>query len=142
MYRRGYDRECGGLAAFVDLSGEEPPQTDWHRQTGMAWHDKAWWVHSEALYALALAAVEGQSRTFLRRFMGLHEWCQRFFYDSEYGEWYPELRRDGTPKLTDKGTPWKAAYHLPRALMKIMQLFERVAGQAKASAILHGEEKS
>ena len=37
-----------------------------------------------------------------------------------------ELYRDGTPKLTDKGTPWKAAYHLPRALMHIMQLFDGV----------------
>ena len=50
-------------------------------------------------------------------------WCQRYFHDSEYGEWDVELLRDGTLKLTDKGTHWKAAYHLPRAQMMIMNRF-------------------
>jgi N-acylglucosamine 2-epimerase len=131
MYRHGHDREFGGIMAFTDVGGQQPPQTDWHRETGMAWRDKTWWVHSEALYALALAAVETQSRVFFRRFLDLHRWCQAHFYDSEYSEWYPELHRDGRPKLTDKGTPWKAAYHLPRALMKIMHLFEAASAQAQ-----------
>ena len=100
---------------------------DWHKETNMLWHDKAWWVHSESLYALALAAVESDRRDFFDRFLDLHVWCQEHFYDHDYGEWYPELYRDGRPKLTDKGTPWKAAYHLPRALMKLMQLFESCA---------------
>ena len=80
---------------------------------------------AEALYALALAAVASGSNERFDRFLDLHAWCQAHFYDREYGEWYPELRRDGTPKLTDKGTLWKAAYHLPRALMLIALLFER-----------------
>jgi len=56
--------------------------------------------------------------------MNLHNWCQKYFFDQEYGEWYPELHRDGRPKGTDKGSMWKGAYHLPRALMKIMKLLE------------------
>jgi len=123
----GYDREHGGIVAFLDASGKEPRQMDWHKQTNMQWHDKPWWVHSEALYALALAAIEWDSQEHFDRFLDLHEWCQRYFYDAQYGEWYPELYRDGTPKLTDKGTLWKAAYHLPRALMKIMLLLDRSA---------------
>ncbi len=124
MYRRGYDREFGGIVAFLDADGHEPKQMDWHKETGMRWDDKPWWVHSESLYALALAAVESQRRDLFERFLDLHAWCRQHFFDPEYGEWYPELYRDGRPKLTDKGTPWKAAYHLPRALMKLMQLFE------------------
>jgi N-acylglucosamine 2-epimerase len=124
MYQRGLDRQYGGLVSFVDVEGGEPEQTDWHKETNMVWHDKVWWVHSESLYALALAAVETGRADLFDRFLALHEWCRRNFYDAEYGEWYPELYRDGSPKLTDKGTLWKAAYHLPRALMKIMQLFE------------------
>ena len=55
--------------------------------------------------------------------MNLHKWRWNHFYDKEHGEWYPELYRDGTVKLADKGTLWKAAYHLPRALLKLADLF-------------------
>ena len=123
-YRLGHDRRFGGIVAFLDAGGREPKQMDWHKETNMLWHDKPWWVHSEALYALALAAVETNSREYFERFLDLHRWCREHFFDTEFGEWYPELFRDGRPKLTDKGTLWKAAYHLPRALMKLMQLFE------------------
>ena len=124
MYSRGYDKEHGGLFSFLDCSGEEPVLTAWHKETNVQWHDKVWWAHSEALFALALVAVETESDTWFERFVDLHDWCWKCFHDAEYGEWYPELYRDGTVKLADKGTLWKAAYHLPRALMKVMQVFE------------------
>ena len=126
-YLLGHDTECGGIFSFLDANGKQPTQTDWHKQTQVSWDDKVWWVHSEALYALALAAVGTDSRVFWDRFVALHEWCQDHFYDAEYGEWYPELYRDGRPKKTDKGTLWKAAYHLPRALMYLAVLFEKVS---------------
>jgi N-acylglucosamine 2-epimerase len=89
-------------------------------------------VHSEALYALALAAVETGKDLFLRRFSKLHDWCMSHFFDEEYGEWYATLHRNGTPKVTDKGTVWKAAYHLPRAIMKIALLFEGYRREASS----------
>jgi N-acylglucosamine 2-epimerase len=128
-YERGHDRDCGGIFSFLDASGQEPLQTDWHRETRMFWHDKAWWVHAEALYGRALAAVETGSEERFAQFLELHDWCQRHFYDPEYGEWYAELWRDGRPKNDHKGTMWKAAYHLPRALMKLMLLFRRSASR-------------
>lgn len=124
MYRLGHDSECGGIVSFLDSSGREPKQMDWHKETSMMWHDKAWWVHSESLYALALAAVQTGDEVGFNRFLDLQCWCLDHFYDADYGEWYPELHRNGQPKLTDKGTIWKACYHLPRALMKTMQLFQ------------------
>ena len=126
MYRRGWDERYGGLVAYLDSSGKEPPQTAWHRETGMQWHDKNWWANAEALYTLAACAVETGNRTWWNRFLELHEWCWKHFSDPEYGEWYPELLRDGTPKLKDKGTLWKAAYHLPRSLMNTALLLEEV----------------
>lgn len=122
MYERGHDQEHGGIVAFVDASGAIPMQMDWHKQTNLQWHDKVWWVHSEALYALALAAVCSGRSDMWERFLQLHDWCQEYFHDRQFGEWYPELYRDGRPKQTDKGTPWKAAYHLPRALLKVLLL--------------------
>lgn len=129
-WNAGHDEQCGGIYAYLDAFGNEPLQTDWHRETGMRWDDKPWWVHSEALYALALAAVTSGSDERFRRFLDLHDWTQRHFFDPEYGEWYSELWRDGRPKLTDKGTPWKAAYHLPRALLFLARLFEHASPES------------
>jgi N-acylglucosamine 2-epimerase len=130
MYKCGYDKEYGGVFSFLDANGEEPKQMDWHKETNSLWHDKVWWVHSEALYALALCALETKSEERLKNYLDLHEWCQKHFYDPEYGEWYQALWRDGSPKISDKGTLWKAAYHLPRALMRIMTLFESYASDS------------
>ena len=126
-YRRGYDPEHGGIFSFLDSSGNEPRQKDWHKETNMMWHDKCWWAHSETLYTLALCAVQTGDTTWWNRFADLHAWCRDHFHDTEYGEWYPELYRDGTPKLTGKGTLWKAAYHLPRAIMKIAKVMDALA---------------
>jgi len=117
----------GGIVAYLDADGKTPLQTDWHRETDLRWDDKMWWVHGEALYALALASLVTGDAPRMDRFRGLHEWCRRHFHDPLHGEWYAELRRDGSPKNSDKGTPWKAAYHLPRALMLLTMLFERAA---------------
>jgi N-acylglucosamine 2-epimerase len=86
MYRLGYDRQHGGLVSFLDASDQEPKQMDWHRETNVSWHDKVWWVHSEALYALALAAVEADNAEYFARFLDLHRFCQEYFYDAQYGE--------------------------------------------------------
>ena len=125
MYQRGHDPQHGGMFAFLDFSGAEPKQMDWHKETNMNWHDKPWWVLSESMYALALAAVATGRSDMLERFLDLQDWSQKYYYDPQYGEWYAECYRDGRVKLTDKGTPWKAVYHLPRALMELMLLFEK-----------------
>jgi N-acylglucosamine 2-epimerase len=130
-YRRGHDDQCGGIFAFVDSSGQEPLQMDYHKETAMRWDDKSWWVHCEALVALAMAYVYAGRDEFLGRFVDLHKWCQDNFYDPQFGEWTPILWRDGRPKMTDHGQAWKCAYHLPRALMMVMQVLEEAARQAR-----------
>lgn len=129
-YLSGYDKEFGGILSYVDAFSGEPEQTTWFKETGMIWHDKAFWVHSETLYTLALMFAECddpiKKDEYFKRFLDLHEWCQKHFYDPVYGEWYTELYRDGTPKLTDKGTLWKAAYHVPRGVMNTALLFDRL----------------
>ncbi len=135
MYEVGYDNDYGGIVAFLDARGTEPAQLDWHKETDAMWHDKVWWVHCEALYAAALCALLTDSPVWFDRFLDLHDWCQQHFYDPEYGEWYAALYRDGTPKLTDKGTVWKAAYHLPRCLMMIMKLFETGLPSSSAGTV-------
>jgi N-acylglucosamine 2-epimerase len=123
-YRAGYDRDYGGIVSFLDCGGKNPLRMDWHKETGMLWHDKSFWVHAEALCALAFATIESGSTEWFQRFENLHQWCRDHFYDAEYGEWFTALWRDGRPKDTAKGSNWKAAYHVPRALMKIALAFE------------------
>ncbi len=125
-YRLGYDAEHGGLLAFTDPHGDPPTGMDDPNPWGENWDSKIWWVQSEALYALALAAVENDSDAHFDQFLDLHDYCQRIFFDRENGEWYCYLDRQGRPTVPDKGTWVKSAFHLPRALMKLILLFERV----------------
>ena len=125
-YEKGYDREYGGIYNQLDDSGGKPDGVQ--ERFGMTWDDKIWWVQSEALYTLLLAAEKSKNQeadcVWLDRFLDLHEWCRRHFHDAEYGEWYAVLNRDGSPKNTDKGNWIKSAFHIPRALMKILLLLE------------------
>ncbi len=44
------------------------------------------------------------------------EWSFGHFADSEYGEWYGYLHRDGSVASELKGSMWKGPFHLPRML--------------------------
>jgi N-acylglucosamine 2-epimerase len=123
-YACGYDKEHGGILSFIDSTGQQPDFPDWLTERNIQWYEKAWWVHAEALYALALAALESDSPELMNRFLELHSWCREYFYDHECGEWYLLLHRDGKPRIRDKGGMQKCAYHLPRALIKLVLLFE------------------
>jgi len=126
-YIHGFDQEYGGIFSYVDLASKEPKPTDWNKETGMSWNDKNFWVNAEALYLTALVSIERDSIDHFDHFFHQHNWCQENFFDPEYGEWYAELYRDGSIKLADKGTIWKAAYHVPRAIMLTYKAFEKYA---------------
>lgn len=127
-WNRGWDKEYGGLFAYLDLNGQIPTEKwGYHLAVDQAWDDKSWWVHCESLVTFAMAAVETRSETWMQRFMELHDYCREKFYARQYGEWWPSLHRDGRPKMTDHGKAWKWAYHLPRALMYLMQILEDAA---------------
>ena len=122
---KGCDEEFGGLFNILDYTGKEPQQCENQKNFGESWDDKVWWAHCEGLYALLLAAVEAKSEELFGKFLDLHQWSQQHFNDPTYGEWYSYLHRDGTPKITDKGSWIKSAFHLPRSLMKILILLDK-----------------
>jgi len=127
---KGHDPVHGGLFNILDRAGGEPRGYDPRASFDEGWDDKVWWVHSEALYALLLAAMESGRRDLWERFLELHDYCQRFLHDPQHGEWYAYLHRDGSAKVPDKGNWIKAAFHVPRNLMQVMLLLERAAAQA------------
>jgi N-acylglucosamine 2-epimerase len=87
MWRRGWDREYGGLLYFVDLH---------HRPAGEYWHDmKFWWPHNEAIIATLLAYHLTGREEYARWHQQVHDWSYARFPDPGRGEWYGYLHRDG-----------------------------------------------
>ncbi len=112
----GWDKEYGGIFAFVDVEGKQAEQLEWDM--------KLWWPHTEALYALLLAYKHTNDQKYMDWYNKVHEWTFSRFLDKEYGEWFGYLHRDGTVSHTLKGNIWKGPFHIPRALLFCMQLLE------------------
>ncbi len=127
---KGVDRQYGGILNIIDYTGDKPLAYDNQEGFGELWDDKVWWVHSETLYTLLLAALETDNAKFWDRFCNLHEWSHQHFSDEEYGEWYAYLHRDGSPRIPDKGNWIKSAFHVPRNIMQIMLRLEKHVNEA------------
>jgi N-acylglucosamine 2-epimerase len=114
MWERGWDEEFGGLFYFRDVYGK-PVQEYWHDM-------KFWWPHDEALIGTLLAWKLTGASHFLEWHCRLFNWAFRHFGDSEHGEWYGYLHRDGRRSVSLKGNLWKSFFHHPRALWKCWQI--------------------
>lgn len=115
--RVGEDQEWGGIISYADALGKEPKPIDWFKETNSQWHEKVWWPNAEALVCYAIAYQESKDIKYLDMFERQHHYCKEHFYDNLYGEWYERTKRDGTIANDAKGTPWKCAFHLVRALV-------------------------
>ncbi|MBY0477685.1 MAG: AGE family epimerase/isomerase [Chitinophagaceae bacterium] len=112
----GWDKEYGGIFYFMDIKGAPPQQLEWDQ--------KLWWVHVEALVALAKAyALTGNERC-AAWFEKVHNYTWKHFRDEEYGEWFGYLNRRGEVLLPLKGGKWKGCFHIPRALYQVATTFE------------------
>jgi N-acylglucosamine 2-epimerase len=113
----GWDREYGGLFYFVDIEGKPTLQLE----SSM----KLWWPHTEALYALVLAAMETRDPKWLAWLQRVHEYSFRVFADPEHGEWFGYCERDGRLAHEAKGGNYKGCFHVPRALLLSMDRIAR-----------------
>jgi N-acylglucosamine 2-epimerase len=112
----GWDKEYGGIFYFLDVKGNPPQQLEWDQ--------KLWWVHVEALVALAKGyALTGNERCALW-FKKIHDYSWQHFKDPEYGEWFGYLNRRGEVLLPLKGGKWKGCFHVPRAMYQVWKTFE------------------
>lgn len=118
MWKRGWDEEYGGLFYFRDLRGL-PIQEYWHDM-------KFWWPHCEAIIATLLAWTITGSEKYAAWHGQVHEWSFRHFPDSQFGEWYGYLHRDGRISTRLKGNMWKGPFHLPRMQWYCWQLLDRL----------------
>lgn len=126
-WEKGVDHVRSGFYSFMNAMGGEPYQAAWHKETGARWDDKVWWANCEPLVSLSMAANALNSHEWFQRFLSHHEFTQKYFVDHVYGEWFSSLNADNTVKDSAKGSLWKAAYHLPRALLLTGEELEAIA---------------
>lgn len=114
----GWDNEFGGIYYFMDVKGKPPLQLE---------HDqKLWWVHLEALVALAKAFEFTEDKVVLNWFRKVHDYAWEHFSDAENGEWFGYLNREGKVHLNLKGGKWKGCFHAPRAMYHCWKSFESI----------------
>lgn len=107
----GWDNEHDGIFYFLDVKGAPPQQLEWDQ--------KLWWVHVEALVALAKGYTLTGDERCAAWFEKLHHYTWNHFKDPEYGEWFGYLNRQGKVLLPLKGGKWKGCFHIPRSLYQV-----------------------
>ena len=117
----GWDEEFGGLYYFRDRLGRPPQQLEWDQ--------KLWWVHLEALVAMALAYAHTGREECRAWYDRVHAYAWPRFSDPAFGEWYGYLNRRGEVLLPLKGGKWKGCFHVPRALLLCWRIFDEVANR-------------
>ena len=112
----GWDREYGGIFYFLDIQGHPPQQLEWDQ--------KLWWVHVEALVALAKGFQHTGDLRCKEWFEKVHDYTWSHFKDEQYGEWFGYLNRRGEVLLPLKGGKWKGCFHIPRSLYQVWKTLE------------------
>jgi N-acylglucosamine 2-epimerase len=110
----GWDEEYGGLINSRDTKGGETflPHSE----------KKMWWPHAEALYATLLGYELTGHAWCLEWYKKIADWSWAHFPMPDCGEWYQRLTREGKPTEQVVTFPVKDPFHLPRAIILILQL--------------------
>ena len=118
----GWDSKHGGLFYFLDVKGCPPQKLEWDQ--------KLWWVHLEALISLLKGYVHTEDERCWEWFEILHTYVWDHFIDTENGEWFGYLNRQGEVLLDLKGGKWKGCFHVPRGLYQLWQTMEILVARA------------
>ncbi len=106
MWDIGWDKEYGGIIYFKDALNKSATEY---------WHDmKFWWPQCEAVIANLMAYTLTKNETYKERFILADEYARKNFLDTEDGEWYGYLHRDGRLSTPLKGNMYKGPFHIPR----------------------------
>ena len=123
----GWDKQYGGIFYFLDVKGTPPQQLEWDQ--------KLWWVHIETIISLLKGYLHTGDERCWEWFEKVHAYTWEHFADSEYGEWFGYLNRQGDVLLPLKGGKWKGCFHIPRGLYQCWKTLEDIA-EKKANTLL------
>ena len=119
LIERGWDNENMGIFYFLDAEGHPPQQLEWDQ--------KLWWVHLEAMICFLKGYELTQNKECFSWFEKIHEYTWTHFRDKKNkGEWFGYLNREGRVLLPLKGGKWKGCFHVPRALLHLHQIANRI----------------
>jgi len=125
----GWDKTHGGIFYFLDVKQKPLQQLEWDQ--------KLWWVHIEALIALAKGYLHTGDERFTQWFDKLHAYTWSHFPDTEFGEWYGYLNRQGEVLLPSKGGKWKGCFHVPRGLFQLWKTLEAIGEKQQKLTVQH-----
>ncbi|MCD6131412.1 MAG: AGE family epimerase/isomerase [Candidatus Hydrothermae bacterium] len=131
MLEIGWDQEYGGLFLAVDRDGGPAAFPNWDK--------KAWWPHTESMYALLLAYELTGEEWCLDWYWRVHRWAVGHLVSS-YGDWYQRLDRQGRPIKEVIALPVKDPFHLPRMLILGIQCLKRIASDESLIEIHFNKE--
>ena len=110
----GWDKKYGGIISFKDCRNL-PPQC---YEQDM----KFWWPQCETIIASAYAYKLTGKAKYRKMHELVNAWAWKHLKDGKYPEWYGYLHYDGTVAQPAKGNIFKGPFHIPRMLMKMMEL--------------------
>jgi N-acylglucosamine 2-epimerase len=112
-----WDEPYGGLILGLDIEGVDPPYWKYPMY-------KPWWVQAEALVATAYAYAHTRESWCLEWHRKVQEYAFAH-YPVKTGEWSQWVDREGR-RMGNAFLPVKDPFHLPRALIYLVNLFDRL----------------
>lgn len=109
-WKWGWDTQYGGIINFRDC--KNLPVQDYSQDM------KFWWPQTEAIIATLYAYKLTGDEKYLKWHEQVSHWAYAHFADTEFGEWYGYLHRDGSVAQPAKGNIFKGPFHIPRMLVK------------------------
>ncbi len=117
----GWDEQYGGIINFRDCKGL--PAQDYSQDM------KFWWPQTETIIAMLYAYLATGYELYLERHQQISDWTYKHFPDTEHGEWYGYLHRDGTVAQPAKGNIFKGPFHIPRMMINSYLLCQAILGK-------------
>lgn len=124
----GWDNEYGGMLRYTDQNGGQPTGPlladdpgPYEKLVLETWDTKLWWVHSEAMYGIALLADltnDPDLRSWSRE---VNSWTMNVFPEKGQ-EWIQIRSRAGHPLDSVVALPVKDPMHIPRSLLFLNRL--------------------
>ena len=87
---------------------------------------KFWWPQCETILAALYAYEATGQEKYLEMHQKAFDYAFRVFPDTEFGEWYGYLHRDGTVAQPAKGNLFKGPFHVPRMMLKAASLYDEI----------------
>jgi len=121
QYKWGWDEKFGGIINFRDCKNF-PPQ-DYSQDM------KFWWPQCETIISSLYAYLMTKDEKYLDIHREANNWAISHLKDTEFGEWYGYLHRDGTVAQAAKGNLFKGPFHIPRMLVIASLLCDRILAE-------------